>query len=185
VAIIAKILSRTHGILELACKNSFINLHWREGRQLYDFVTIRDGNKEERLPVRPDAFFSLDYGTPKSRSRAYFFLEADRGTTIHATFQKKIRAYWDYYKQSLLMKKYGVRTRAFRVITITKSEARAENLCLASKTVLPKGTGNFYYFTPISNLSFDEPTRIFQKIFTSPLDYETKKRYSLIPPLAT
>ena len=83
------------------------------------------------------------------------------------------------------MKKYNVSAKGFRVITITESEKRAKNLCEASKKVLPKGSGSFYYFTPISNLSDDEPTSIFRSIFIAPPDYETEKRYSLIPPLAT
>ena len=175
-----------HLTLELACRNSSIKIHeWREGKQLNDFVIIREGNENKKLFVRPDAFFSLDFSTPTSTTRRYFFLEADRGTTTNKTFQNKIKAYWAYYKQDLFTKKYNVSARSFRVITITESEKRAENLCKASKEVLPKGSGNFYYFTPMSNLSDDEPTNIFQSIFTAPPDYETKKRYSLIPPLAT
>jgi len=181
----ALLVTKIHLILELACEaSSTKNLReWREGRQLYDSATIR--NRIKPLPVRPDAFFSLDYGTSESAERRYFFLEADRGTTTNITFQKKIQAYSAYYKQSLFMKKYDVPTRAFRVITITESEERAENLCKASKEILQKDTNNFYYFTPISNFSLDEPASIFQKVFTSPLDWKTKKRYSLIPPLAT
>ena len=183
----ALMITDVHLILELACKNSPTTLHkWKEGKQLYDSVIIRNGNKEEKLPVRPDAFFSLEHNTPESGRLTYFFLlEVDRGTTIHATWQKKIRAYWEYYKQSLLMEKYNVPTRAFRVVTITKTEERAKNLCKASKKVLPEKSGNFYYFTSESNLSYEDPTTIFQKIFTSPLDYETDKRFCLIPPLDT
>jgi len=175
-----------HLILELACRNSSIKIHeWREGKQLNDFVIIREGNENKKLFVRPDAFFSLDFSTSTSTIRRYFFMEADRGTTTNKTFQNKIKAYWAYYKQDLFMKKYNVSARSFRVITITESEKRAKNLCETSKKVLPKGTGNFYYFTPMSNLSDDEPTSIFRSIFIAPPDYETEKRYSLIPPLAT
>jgi len=179
-------ITKTHLILELACESTSTDLfEWREGQQTYDSVVTRDGGKEEKLPVRPDAYFSLGYDTPKSRSRGHYFLEVDRGTSNHSTFAKKIRAYWNYYQQSLLKEKYNVSVRGFRVIITTRTEERAKNLCEVSKKVLPENSGNFYYFTPESNLSYEDPTNIFQDIFTSPLDYKTKERYSLIPPLAT
>ncbi len=179
-------ITNTHLILELACESVSTNLlEWKEGQQIYDSVITRDGGNEEKLPIRPDAYFCLEYSTPKSIIKGHYFLEVDRGTSNHKAFAKKIRAYWNYYQQSLLKEKYNVPVRGFRVITTTPTEKRAKNLCEVSKKVLPENSGNFYYFTPESNISFEDPTKIFQKIFTSPLDYKTDKRYSLIPPLAT
>jgi len=86
-----------HVMLSLATRGSFLRLvRCEEGRHLYDSVVV----KGERLPVTPDAFFTLeDSRRPAGRNLADFFLEADRTTeTWPKQFQNKVRAYWCYLK---------------------------------------------------------------------------------------
>lgn len=182
----ALMLTGVHLSLSLACKDSPITLHeWREGNALHDSVFVSKGNKQEKLPVRPDAFFTLDCPDAKGIARRYFFLEADRSTTTHERFQKKITAYGAYYQQKLQMKKYGPNARAFRVITITLTEERALNLCAAARGVLGDGGGSFFYFAPLEHFSITEPQRALDDIFISPRDFKQGKRYRLLPPLET
>jgi len=179
----ALMLTGIHLTLSLACKDNPVTLHeWKEGNVLHDSVVVSNGNKQEKLPVRPDAFFSLQYPTPKGIVRRYFFLEADRRTTTHKRFQRKITAYGAYYKQGLQLKKYSPRVKAFRVITVTLTDARALTLCEATREVLDDGGGSFYYFAPLEHFSINDPQRVFNDIFMSPRDYKQGRRYNLLPP---
>jgi protein involved in plasmid replication-relaxation len=70
-------------------------------------VEVRQGGKPYRLGVEPDRVFGLHFeGVPESRQRAYFFLEADRGTMpvmrkglAQTSFARKLLAYWETWKQ--------------------------------------------------------------------------------------
>ena len=143
-------LSDIHVSLILASRGSPIELAlWKQGRgELKDSVTVFEEEKPEKLPVEPDAFFVLE-DTRQPTNRAAFFLEADRSTTTNQRFKKKIRAYEAYFRQGLHTEKYGIRSA--RVLTLTLREARALNLCAASRDVLPSGVGKFYYFAPVQS----------------------------------
>ena len=173
-----------HVALLLACRDSSIRLtQWEEGRELYDSVKTSQNGTPERLPVRPDALFTLD-DTSRTRgeARAHFFLEADRSTATHKRFQSKTRAYWNYFTQGLAEKKYGFKT--FRVLTVTLTPERAENLCDAAGDVLPTRVARFHYFAPITHFALENIEGIFDEIFFTPRDYEEGVRYALMPPLA-
>lgn len=183
----ALMVSDIHATLILASRCSPIKLvDWREGKtDVYDSVTVYEDGKRVKYPVRPDAFFTLqDTRRPKGENLSDFFLEADRSTTTNKRFQRKIKGYWQYYEQGLHTKKYGIGT--FRVITMTLTEARAVNLCAASREVLPTSADEqkSYYFASVKHFSFDAPEHIHDNIFIAPRDFETDGRYSLIPPLA-
>ena len=91
---------------------------WKEGRELHDTVTVDMVDGQRRLPVRPDAFFSLeDSRRSAGANRAHFFLEADRSTETQARFTEKIKAYWHYLQQGLHKEKHKI--KSFRVLTIT------------------------------------------------------------------
>lgn len=112
----------------------------------------------------------------------HFFLEADRSTATHKRFQQKLVAYSRYHQQGRHTAKYGI--TSFRVITITPTIKRAENLCATANTLLPKGISKFYYFAPLLDDYFVNPIRIFDDIFLSPRDYKRRVRYCLFPRLA-
>jgi len=70
----------------------------------------------------PDAFF----GIKATKGRSYFFLEIDMGTESNQRFGRKIVAYRQYRKTRKYTERYGF--KSFRVLTVTTSEQRLENL---------------------------------------------------------
>ena len=124
---------------------------WNEGSELHDSVLAVDDKGTSRLPVRPDAYFSLlDSRRPDGANRANYMLEADRSTATHARFQEKIRAYWAYIEQGRHEKKFAI--KGFRVLTVTLTDARAENLSAFAASVLPEKARKYFFFTPLSRL---------------------------------
>jgi hypothetical protein len=118
-------------------------IFWSQGQmgELSDQVIIqnRAGNKIN-LPVNPDAFFGIRI----PRGRMYFFLEADRSTMTNARFFNKTRAYWHYWKQKGHTKRYNIEN--FRVLTITKSDQRANNLRQVTKQADDKQKGSLMFW---------------------------------------
>ena len=126
-----------HVILTLATHESTFRLMtWREGRELSDYVSIVNHSGIQKLPIRPDAFFTLeDSRRPEGSNRAHFFLEADRSTATQTRFKEKISAYWHYLEQGLHTRKFGIKN--FRVLTVTLTDPRAKNLCDLAASLLP------------------------------------------------
>ncbi len=181
----ALMLTDIHTTLELASRHSPIKLiDWREGKtRVWDTVWVYEKGERKKKPVRPDAFLTLeDTRRPEGQNRRHIFLEADRSTTNNERFQKKIKAYHAYIDQGLHTKKYGIKSP--RVVTITRTEARAVNLCAASREVLPSKDAQFYYYASTKHFSLENPVQILDAIFISPKDFDTDMRYSLMPPLA-
>jgi hypothetical protein len=110
-------ISRIHCMLELACRSSSgaIRLHnWQQGRDVMGRkisapkMRLRqseagfqfDATSEvERLPVEPDALFSLEVTTSKGPVQSHFFFEADRGTMPRQAMVRKLRAYYHLIKK--------------------------------------------------------------------------------------
>ena len=179
----ALMMTDIHVSLELAGRSSPIRLNsWREGKDLYDKVLVREDGEQKRIAVRPDAFFTLlDTRRPEGQNKSHFFLEADRSTTTHKRFQRKIRGYSLYFQQGLQTKRYAIRNA--RVLTITLTKERALGLCEAASEVLDLRDSKFYYFAPVEHFSLSDPKEVFGEIFLSPKDYQGDKRYQLVPPL--
>jgi len=115
------VISRMHFMLEMACRQSggSTTLHaWSQGGPLtgnkVHMPKIRssrqgneyfwkEGDETERLPVEPDALFTLEFGGgTEPRRQAHFFYEADRGTMNTTDMLKKFRAYYHFIKKSLV-----------------------------------------------------------------------------------
>lgn len=158
-------ISRFHGMLELAYKqsNGAVELiDWRQGTETQHWVMApkvlydrqRDlwgetGN-QERLPHRPDAFFTLRYPQREGdEQEASFFYEADRKTTNTTRFNEKLRAHFHYVvKHRHHTHHYGVpRIRAVLIETITPHWA--EELRAAAKHPLVSGAkpSPLFWFT--------------------------------------
>jgi hypothetical protein len=174
-----------HSILSLAGSTGDLKLcAWREGRDLYDSVSVSDHDGAHKLPIRPDAFFTLeDSRRPTGTNRAHFFLEADRSTATQTRFQNKIRAYWHYLGQGLHAKKFGI--KSFRVITVTITHERAANLCTLAASMLPERARKYFLFTSLKNFSLETPASILGNVYLSPRTAEPYARYPLIPPPST
>lgn len=154
-----------HVMLTLASKTGPLRLvEWREGHSLYDSVFVGG----EKMAVRPDAFFKLeDSRRPTEANRFSFVLEADRSTESHPRFAPKLVADWNYIEQGLHVEKYKIKT-AFRVLSITRTDARAENLCGLTSGMLPDRARKFFFFTSLKQISLADPTCVFGQVWLSP-----------------
>jgi hypothetical protein len=103
-----------------------------------------------RLGVVPDRVFALEPTDQSGRSeRAYFFLEADRGTMpvmrkglSQTSFYRKLLAYEATWAQNLHRTRFGF--HRFRMLTVTTSAARVKSLVDACSQ-LKRGHGLFLF----------------------------------------
>jgi hypothetical protein len=136
-----------HYCIEMACRKSSGKVEltvWRQGGPLTGrkvevpkVRSTREGNQyfweesgeTERLPVEPDAMFSLRFpDRPQDAQFAHFFYEADRGTMTMTDMLKKLRAYFHFIKRQQRHKEaFGIHpVRA--VLIETTDEGRARRL---------------------------------------------------------
>jgi hypothetical protein len=126
-------------------------------------VTIPSG---EKLTIIPDFVFALDYPDVAGQNqRAYFFLEADRGTMpvkrhslSQTSFYRKLLAYETTWVQDIHRQQLGI--HRFRVLTVTTIPKRVETLAQACSE-LKRGHGLFL-FANESILSGDVFSRLWQ-----------------------
>jgi hypothetical protein len=90
-----------------------------------EYVWREHDNRTQKLPVEPDAVFSLQF---QDGRRAHFCYEADRGTMPMADMMKKLRAYFHFIKRQAKHKEaFGV--HPIRAVLIeTTDEPRARKL---------------------------------------------------------
>lgn len=140
--------------IELACRNANIQLltehelaapgkppsfRWK--------VKLKSGI---RLGVVPDRTFALEFLDKGGKNeRAYFFLEADRGTMpvirrklYQTSFRRKLLAYEATWSQSIHHTRFSF--HRFRVLTVTKSAERVTSLVKACSE-LERGHGLFLF----------------------------------------
>jgi len=142
--------------LELACRrSSCVRLSMDEdlpipGKPRSTFrwsVTLAGHIK---LGVIPDRVFALEITREDgSTDRAYFFLEADRGTMpvtrrnlSQTSFARKLFAYEGTWSQNLHRRQFGF--HRFRVLTVTQSPERVTSLVEAASR-LQRGHGLFLF----------------------------------------
>jgi len=151
--------------LELALNNlpGTNLLFWEKEnlKELKDYVYIRDlQGREFRAPIVPDGFF----GIQDQKDKMYFFIEADQSTMTNARFFKKMKAYWHWWKQGKHTKRFGI--KAFRVLTITKTEKRKQNLREITKKADDRQKGSLmFWFTSEKNYSLQKPETILEPIW--------------------
>lgn len=136
--------------LELACRKHGIKLLYEDQLEQQSFqwrVKIEGGIK---LGIVPDRALALEYTDQGGQvQRAYFFLEADRGTmpiTRHTlsqtSFYRKLLAYEATWTNKIHQRHLGV--PRFRVLTVTVSAARVKSL-LEACSRLKRGHGLFLF----------------------------------------
>src|SRR5439155_21369424 len=144
--------------IELACSQRGIRLlseqqlalQFDAGRKQQLFRWRVKVNGRLNLGVVPDRVFALDFEDKKGASnRAYFFLEADRGTMpvirknfTQTSFYRKLLAYEATWSQSIHQRRFGF--NRFRVLTVTTSAARVKSLIDACSK-LERGRGLFLF----------------------------------------
>jgi hypothetical protein len=203
-------ISRFHAILELACKDSDGKVEltdWRQGSELWNEVEVprlryersKDGRGDilwfeseetERLPHRPDAFFTLRFtDRTESKQEASYFYEADRKRTSTKKHNKKLRAHFHYaVKQRKHQEHYGVsRIRAVLIETIISDWADELRQAARHYAVSgPKPSPLFWFTTsefftkPVeikqgerarqSPFYLSHPEIIFDRIWATPVD---------------
>jgi hypothetical protein len=143
--------------LELACrKNGQIRLLTEEAllvngktrHKLFRWKVNIDANI--KLSVVPDRAFALEFSDASGKTqRAFFFLEADRGTMpvtrgtfSQTSFFRKLLAYEATWSQSIHSRRFGF--NRFRVLTVTMSAARVKSLVNACSQ-LKGGHGLFLF----------------------------------------
>lgn len=110
-------------------------------------VRLSNGQK---VGIIPDRVFGLEYIGPNGKpNRAYYFLEADRGTMpIHrqnpsqSSLHRKLLAYEATWTQNLHRTRLGL--HRFRVLTVVTSPDRVKTLVAACRQ-LERGQGLFLF----------------------------------------
>lgn len=103
-----------------------------------------------KLGVVPDRVFALEFRDQSGKNdRAFFFLEADRGTMpvirknlFQTSFFRKLLAYEATWSQSIHRSRFGF--HRFRVLTVTTGAPRVESLVNACSQ-LKRGRGLFLF----------------------------------------
>lgn len=114
-------------------------------------VDVKADGRRHRLGVEPDRVFGLRFDTlPENRQRAFFFLEADRGTMpiarkrlAQTSFLRKLLAYEATWRQRLHRTHLGFPN--FRVLTVTTTRARVEHLAATCRSLAADGTRLFLF----------------------------------------
>jgi len=120
--------------------------------------------KEQRTPITigvvPDRLFSLAF---PDGTRANFALEVDRGTMDvkakrlvgKSSFRRKLIGYWHLWQQGRHTERWGF--KSFRVLTVTPSESRLENMIAAQKEIVGALGSNVFLFTTPERLATKSP----------------------------
>jgi len=171
------VITKIHLTLALATRDTPLELvGWEQRRSvLLDWAD----NGRGRLSVNPDALFGLkNREKPEGQNTSYFFLEVVRSRESdyrkgESYFMRKMAAFVAYHRQGKHTARYGISN--FRVITITPTRQRAENLC--RKLVNAGLASARFWFTDLASVSPDEPMGILGKVFFTPKDAEDGMRY--------
>lgn len=156
-------ISRFHFMLEAACRKSegkvVLNRFW-QGSKLWQKVEVpkltysengtwKELDRNEFLPHRPDAFFTLHFpNEPEGKQFAHFFYEADRKHTSTKKHNRKLRAHFHYIvKQKRQREDYGI--KRVRVLVESTHDHWANELRCAARhpTVSGETPSPLFWFT--------------------------------------
>jgi len=155
-------LLRAHEIIEAApekTRRAREPLRWRVER-------IERGRREIATVV-PDGLFALTF---PDDTAAYFLLEVDRGTIPinrtdtegTAAWRKNIRykfaTYYDGWKAGRHVEQFGV--KQVRVLTITSSAKRVENMLTTIDEITEGRGSNFFLFVDRARLAVSNPLNV-------------------------
>lgn len=138
-------------------------------------VKWRHNDKGREIVVAPDAFFVLK-DHKRNRDLSYF-AEIDRSTMSNGRMLEKYSRYALMYEDSELEKAYGTRTA--RVLTVTRSLERAQNLhdtlsrtdlarpknsAVSKNYTIPEALYGSFYFTSEENFA-EHPENVLASIW--------------------
>jgi hypothetical protein len=173
------IVTKIHLTTELATRVTPLKLiAWEQRRSV--LLDCADDSRC-RLSVNPDALFGLkDPDKPEGHNTTYFFLEVVRSRESdyqhqQSYFMRKMTAFLTYHRQGKHTARYGITN--FRVITVTPTKQRALNLRAKLRDV--GLVSKRFWFTDLGLMCADEPPRILEKLFFTPMDFREGVLYSL------
>ncbi len=134
--------------VEYAAPKAGLNLvEWVDDKSLAS-LSIKDAivittptGKRERSTVGPDGYFALE--APGSSTLHRAFVEADRATVPLSRWGEKVGKYLAYFRSKQFRERYRAR-KPFRVLTVTTTEARLENMKQATEAA---GGKSWFWFT--------------------------------------
>jgi DNA-binding Lrp family transcriptional regulator len=156
VMVAFELACRRHGDVRLISADELsLPVETRQKREPFRWqVTIR---QQINLGAQPDRVFALEFS---DRTRAYFFLEADRATMPvmrpnfeQSSFYRKLIAYEATWTQNIHRSRFGF--NRFRVLTVTTSAERVKHLIEASRQ-LQRGQGLFLFTDSASLAAHDD-----------------------------
>ena len=127
---------------------------------------LPEETREEDAPfhapvtLNPDRMFSLAF---EGRTRLNFALELDRGTMDiksrqlvgKSSFRRELLGYYQLWKEGLHTSLWGF--KAFRVLTVTPSEKRIENMIAVQREIVGEQGSNLFLFTTPSRIAEKSP----------------------------
>ncbi len=139
---------------------------WLEGRDFHRatglplHLDLTTSNGVVTVPLNPDAYFVL---ADDAGRHDHFFLEIDRGTEpiVRTTWQRtavyrKLAAYWQLYAARIALQRD---IPSFRVLTVTTSEARVENMRVLARSMDPKRRGSaLFRFATANEINLVAPS---------------------------
>ena len=131
-------------------------LEWVDDLSLAS-TSIRDqivvparGGGTQQTTVGPDGYVSLLAPDGKTRHRA--FIEADRATVPLTRWKNKVWKYQHYFRSKAFRRRYGA-TKPFRVLTVTTSQERLQNMKQATEA---QGATTWFWFSTYAALTDPE-----------------------------
>ena len=122
----------------------------------------------------PDATFIL---SQKGRDH-FFILEIDKGTVARKWMAMRYQAYYDWWKKQ--GPKNNFKVSSVRILTVTSSQKRMENLIKGCLQVKAGGTGSaLFWFTTVKNVDIFKPRLLLERIWRKALS-DDSKFYSLL-----
>jgi hypothetical protein len=123
-------------------------------------VALKTAREALTIGVVPDRVFSLAF---HDRTRLNFALELDRGTMDiksrqlvgKSSFRRKLLGYYQLWREGLHTSQWGF--KAFRVLTVTPSEKRIENMIAVQKEIVGEQGSNLFLFTTPTRLAEKSP----------------------------
>lgn len=135
-------------------------------------VNIQTNTGSLKFSIIPDKVFGLHFTKePEGKNKTYFFLEADRATMPimrtnlnRTSYFKKLIGYWSAWQTNTFQTTFNFKNA--RVLTITTSQERINNMIQANKQVDDRKKGSkMFLFTQTNHLSLSNPQTILQKIW--------------------
>jgi len=155
--------------LTLACRASgrVSLITWQQGPELKITAPVAG----RRYTIEPDGFFTLEYqgATKDAGFRRNYYVEADRSTMSQKRFLRKMQVYQQWRKDAGHRRQ--LRIAAFRVLIITISEQRCENLRVLARKVYANQKGSaMFLFACERHFNLNEPGTILGPIWRAPID---------------